>query len=167
MKFNILQESISSPLQCYSILYVLNICLHLMVSIFLSSYFSFILRVHKGSIFSHLPKDLEGSLIPGSLPLRTCSPKPAVSPLCAQLLPVIVTEDNTGLSPLSNGEDQNEFYHVESWFGVGSLGLEVTAHWLNTEMPHWTATNMHTQRSPRWHFHVNLFQIKILSKRKS
>ena len=90
-----------------------------MVSIFLSSYFSFILRVSKGSIFNNFPKDLEESLIPGSLPLRTCSPKPAVSTLCAQLLPVIVTEDDTGSSPLSNGRIKMSFLMLKADLDLG------------------------------------------------
>lgn len=125
IKFNILQESISSPSECCFILYILNLCLHLMVSVFLSPYFSFILRVSKGSIFSNFPKEWEESLIFGSLPLRTCSPMPAVSTLCAQLLPVTVNKVSTGESPLSDGRIKMTFLMLKADLDTGLQGLRL------------------------------------------
>lgn len=119
IKFNILQESISSPLELCFIFCVLNLCLDLTVSVFPSPYSSFILRVSKGAIFSNFPKELEECLIFGSLPLRACSLRPDVFTLCAQLLPVIVTKVNTGLSPLSNEGIKMSFLMLKADFGLG------------------------------------------------
>lgn len=125
IKFNFLQESIFSPLEICFILQVLNLCLNLMASIFPDPYFSFILIVSKGSIFSNFPKKLKESLIFGSLPLRADSLMPAVSTPCARLLPVIVTKVSTGLAPLSNGGIKMSFLMLKADLGLGPWSLRL------------------------------------------